>query len=112
MAKKAEAFKQYNQAAIASMIVERMPELVSAMAQPMSKIGNLTVLTTDGSSTGASKITNELLNVAAQSMTMIKGLTGFDLSAALQSGNDSTKPLGSNAQLIQASAKAENGEGS
>lgn len=84
MAKKADAFKMYNDAAMASMIVDKLPELVQAAAQPLSKIGQMTVLSTSGDSVGASKITGDVLNVAAQSLTMIKGLTGIDLSDALR----------------------------
>ncbi|MBZ0187202.1 MAG: hypothetical protein K8F91_13220, partial [Candidatus Obscuribacterales bacterium] len=57
MAKKAEAFKQYNDAAMASMVIEKLPELVSAAAQPLSKIGNVTLLSTGGDTTGMGKLT-------------------------------------------------------
>ena len=66
------------------MIVEKLPDLVSAAAQPLSKIGSMTVLSTGGDSAGASKVTSDVLNVAAQSMMMIKGLTGIDLAEALK----------------------------
>lgn len=79
MSKKAEAYKLYNDAAMASMIIEKLPELVSAAAQPLSKIGNVTLLSTGGDSTGMGKITSDVLGVAAQGMTMVKGLTGIDL---------------------------------
>jgi flotillin len=85
MTKKAEAFKLYNDAAMASMIIEKLPALVEAAAAPLSKIGSMTVLSTGSdSSAGASKITNDVLNVAAQSVTMVKGLTGIDLAQALK----------------------------
>jgi flotillin len=84
MAKKAEAFKQYNEAAMASMIVEKLPEMISAAATPLQKIGSMTVLAT-GDSAGVSKITGDVLNVAAQGMTMVKGLTGVDLAAYMRS---------------------------
>ncbi len=84
MMKKAEAFKQYNDAAMASMVVEKLPALVSAAAQPLSKIGSMTVLSTGGDGAGASKVTSDVLNVAAQSMMMIKGLTGIDIAEALK----------------------------
>jgi hypothetical protein len=64
-----------------------LPEVVTAAATPLSKIGNVTVLATSGDSIGASRVSNEVLNVAAQSMTLIKGLTGFDLGAALNRKN-------------------------
>jgi flotillin len=85
MSKKAEAFKQYNDAAMASMIIEKLPQLVAAASEPLSKIGNFTVLAT-GDSTGASKVTSDIMNVAAQSLTMVKGLTGIDIAQALKRG--------------------------
>lgn len=85
MAKKAEAFKLYNDAAMASMIIERLPEIVNAAASPLAKIGSMTVLATGGDGgSGASKITSDVMNVAAQSMAMIKGMTGIDIADALR----------------------------
>jgi flotillin len=87
MSKKAEAFKQYNDAAMTSMIVEKLPDMIAAAASPLSKIGNMTVLSTGGegaSGSGASRVTSDVLNVAAQSMAMIKGLTGIDVAEALK----------------------------
>jgi flotillin len=84
MAKKAEAYKQYNEAAMASMIVERLPEIVSAASAPLSKIGQMTVLATGGDTAGASKITSDVISVAAQTLTMVKGFTGIDLTQALR----------------------------
>jgi len=105
MTKKAEAFKLYNDAAMASMIIDRLPELVAAAAAPLAKIGSMTVLSTGADGTGASKITNDVLNVAAQSMMMIKGLTGIDLADALKrdrkviEGNTRTQTTDSTKQL-------------
>lgn len=90
MAKKAEAFKQYNDAALSSMLIEKLPDVVNAAAAPLSKIGSMTVLSTGGEYTGAGKITNEVLNVAAQSLTLIKGLTGVDLAQTLRKDNGHT----------------------
>jgi flotillin len=84
MSKKAEAFKQYNDAAMASMIVDKLPELVQAAASPLTKIGQMTVLSSGGDSVGASKITGDVMNVAAQSLAMVKGLTGIDIGEALR----------------------------
>ncbi|MDR3614706.1 MAG: SPFH domain-containing protein [Candidatus Obscuribacterales bacterium] len=99
MGKKAEAFKQYNDAAMTSMIIERLPEIVAAAAAPLSKIGSMTVLSTggDGSGSGASKVTSDVLNVAAQSMMMIKGLTGIDIADALRKDRKALPDNGSSA---------------
>lgn len=84
MSKKAEAYKQYNDAAMASMIVEKLPDLVQAAAAPLSKIGQMTVLSTGGDGAGASRVTGDVMNVAAQSLAMVKGLTGIDLAESLR----------------------------
>lgn len=94
MTNKAEAYKQYNEAAMASMIVDRLPEMVQAAAGPLSKIGQMTVLSTSGDGTGASKITGDVMNVAAQSLSMIKGLTGIDVAQAIKNA-DGKKSNGS-----------------
>jgi flotillin len=81
MSKKAEAFKQYGEAALASMIIERLPSIVGAAATPLSRIGSVTLLSTgEGGGTGASKLTSDVMNVAMQGVTMVKGLTGIDLT--------------------------------
>ena len=70
-----------------SMIVDKLPEMIAAAAMPLSKIGTMTVLSTGGdgaSGSGASRVTSDVLNVAAQSMAMIKGLTGIDVAEALK----------------------------
>ncbi|MBS1991690.1 MAG: flotillin family protein [Cyanobacteria bacterium SZAS LIN-3] len=84
MSKKAEAYKQYNDAAIANMIIDKLPDLVAAAASPLSKVGNITLLSTNGDTTGASKISGDVLNVAAQSLMMVKSLTGVDLTDTLR----------------------------
>jgi flotillin len=111
MAKKAEAFKQYNDAAMASMVIDKLPELVQAAAQPLSKIGNVTLLSTGGDTTGLGKITADVLSVAAQGVTMVKGLTGIDLVDTMsRSHNDLPKnqQINNQAQAPQAPSPAPN----
>jgi len=98
MTKKAEAYKQYNDAAMASMIIDKLPALVEAAASPLSKIGTMTVLSTGGESSGASRVTSDVMNVAAQGLTMVKGLTGIDIVQALKRGEDSRIQDESNAR--------------
>ncbi|MBN9395679.1 MAG: flotillin family protein [Candidatus Melainabacteria bacterium] len=84
MAKKAEAYKQYNDAAVANMLIEKLPDLVQAAASPLARVGNITLLSNGADNTGMSKITADVLGVAAQSLSMVKGLTGIDLTDALK----------------------------
>jgi flotillin len=83
MVKRAEAYKLYNEAAIASMIIEKLPQIVEAAAAPLSKIGQVTVVSTGGDSLGGNRLTQEVVNAATQSLAMVKGLTGIDLVASL-----------------------------
>jgi len=99
MIKKAEAYKMYNEAAMASMIIEKLPELVQAAAQPLSKIGNVTVLSTGGETTGVSKLTSDVISVASQGLTMVKGLTGIDLVETMKHSSRLQLPV--NAQPPQ-----------
>jgi hypothetical protein len=50
----------------------------------LKKIGQMTVLSTGSDGAGASKIPGDVLNVAAQSLAMVKGLTGIDIGEALR----------------------------
>ncbi|MBY0548015.1 MAG: hypothetical protein K2W95_12035 [Candidatus Obscuribacterales bacterium] len=84
MMKKAEAYKLYNDAAIASMIIEKLPQIVEAASAPLSKIGSVTLLSTGGDNIGGSRLTNEVVAAAAQSLHLVKGLTGVDLASHFQ----------------------------
>ncbi len=73
------------------VVMHRLPEIVAAADSPLSKIGQMTVLST-GDSSGASKITSDILNIANQGLVMVKGLTGIDITSYLHKDNgDSEK---------------------
>jgi len=76
---KAEALKKYGEAALAQEIIGRLPEITRAVAEPLSAIKNLTVISNDG----ASAITKTVGEVASEVPAVVKNLTGLDLSALL-----------------------------
>src|SRR6202011_5098599 len=50
---KAEAYQEFNQAAIVDKLISSMPEIVRALASPLSKVDRITVVSTgDGASAG------------------------------------------------------------
>ena len=55
MEKKAEAWKQYNQAAIVQQLIEALPQVATAIAQPLAQTDRIVVISTggDGQSGGA-----------------------------------------------------------
>jgi flotillin len=87
---KAEAYQRFNQAAIVSAILEAMPAIVSAAAEPMANIDNLTVLSTEG----ASDVVKTTTQTVAQANATIKNLTGVDVAALIGSvAPSTTKPI-------------------
>jgi flotillin len=87
MEKKAEAWKQYNQAAIIQQLIEALPQVAAAISEPLSKTDRIVVISTGGdanSGAGASRITADITNIVAQVPATVEALTGVDLMSALQ----------------------------
>jgi flotillin len=87
MEKKAEAWKQYNQAAIIQQLIEALPQVAAAISEPLAKTDRIVVISTGGdgnSGAGASRITADITNIVAQVPATVEALTGVDLMAALQ----------------------------
>ena len=84
MEKKAEAWKQYSQAAIIQQLIEALPQVAEAVAQPLAKTDRIVVISNGGDGAGASKITADVTNIIAQVPAILEALTGVDLIEALQ----------------------------
>ena len=79
LALRAEAFKQFNEAAIIQTVLGMLPEIVRAAAEPMSSIDNLTVLSNDG----ASELVKNTTRTVTEASATVKGLTGLDVPALI-----------------------------
>lgn len=79
LALRADAYKQFNEAAIIQTVLTALPDIVRAAAEPMSHIGSLTVLSADG----ASDIVRNATRAMVESTTAIKGLTGLDVPSLI-----------------------------
>jgi len=75
LAMRADAYKQFNEAAIIQTVLAALPDIVRAAAEPMSKIDSLTVMSADG----ASDLVKNATRAVVESTTAIKGLTGLDV---------------------------------
>lgn len=85
MDKKAQAWKQYNEAAVAQLVIEKLPEIVRGVSEPLSKTEKIVIVNTGGSDgTGVSKVTRDVTNIVAQLPPIIAGLTGVDLHQLVQ----------------------------
>ncbi len=89
MRQRADAFKQYEQAAVLDLLSGMLPDIVRAASEPLSAIEHMTVISTDG----ASQLTKTVASNIEQGMSIASTLTGLDLRAMLtqlaaQGGSD------------------------
>jgi len=77
---KAEAYQQWNQAAVVDKLLTNMADVVRAMAEPLSKVEKITIVSTgNDSSAGVHKITGDMTKIAAQVPALFEALSGMDI---------------------------------
>ena len=96
---KAEAFQEYNQAAVVDKLITSMPEVVRALASPLANVDKITIVSTgNGDAAGMSKITGDIAKMAAQVPALFETLSGMDVRELLgkvrQIGDKAEKPAG------------------
>jgi len=78
---KAEAYQEFNQAAIVDKLITNMPEVVKALAAPLANVDKITVVSTgNGDAAGLNKITGDMTKMAAQIPALFETLSGMPLS--------------------------------
>lgn len=85
---KADSFAAYNDAAIYQMLIEVMPELARAVAQPLSNVEKI-IMVGEGAD-GVSKLTGQVASIIAQLPTVIQSLSGVDIKKILKKMNIAT----------------------
>lgn len=84
MKEKAEAWQEYNQAAVIQQLIDALPQVAKAVAEPLSRTERIVVINSGGDSAGASRVTQDVANVIAQVPATIEALTGLDLIKAIK----------------------------
>jgi flotillin len=79
LALRAEAYRQFNEAAVIQTVLSMLPEIVRAAAEPMANIKDLTVLSTDG----ASELVRNGTRTVAEASAVVKGVTGIDIPSLI-----------------------------
>jgi flotillin len=97
MSVKAEAYQEYNQAAVADKLLTNLPEVVRALTAPLEKVDKITIVSTGSAdTTGMHKVTGDLAQVAAQVPTLFESLSGMNMSELLSKmrviGDAAAKP--------------------
>jgi len=81
MAKKADSWKEYNQAAVIQLVLQSLPEIAQAIAAPLAKTESITIVSSggEGGGAGASKVTKDVADILAQLPPIVESLSGIDL---------------------------------
>jgi flotillin len=83
----AEALKLYNEAGLSIEALKVLPEIAAAVSEPLSRAGSTTIISQGGnagSGTGASKLTEDAVQVLSQLSPIMEQLAGVDLKRFLQ----------------------------
>ena len=95
---KAEAYQEYNQAAVVDKLITGLPEVVRALSEPLSKVDKVTIVSTgNGDAAGSYKLTGDITKIAAQVPALFEALSGMQMSDLLGKvrliGDKAPKPL-------------------
>jgi flotillin len=77
---KAEAYQEYNQAAVVDKLITGLPEVVRAMSAPLSQIDKITIVSTGGDTAGVNKLTGDMAKMAAQVPALFEALSGMNVA--------------------------------
>jgi flotillin len=83
----AEALKLYNEAGLSIEALKVLPEIAAAVAEPLSRAGETTIISTGGNpgdGTGAARLTDDVVQVMSQLGPIMKQLSGVDLQQMLR----------------------------
>jgi len=89
MTTKAGAYQEYNQAAIVDRLLASMPEIVKSLAEPLSRVDKITVVSTgdgngNGPGTGINRVTGDMTQMIAQVPAIFESLTGLNLAEMMR----------------------------
>ncbi|XP_045596691.1 flotillin-1 isoform X4 [Procambarus clarkii] len=84
MMQKAEAQKEYKEAAMLEMFLETLPKVAAEVAAPLSQAKKLTMVSSGKSEIGAAKLTGEVMEIITRVPQMVKTLTGVDITKSIR----------------------------
>lgn len=80
MAKKAEAYKEYKEAAMVEMLLETLPKVAAEVAAPLSQAKKITMVSSGTGDVGAAKLTGEVLTIVGRIPELVKQMTNVDIT--------------------------------
>lgn len=91
MEKKADAYKKYNGAAMAEMMIRIMPQMAAEIAKPLSQIDKINIYGTGDGTNGASQISGNMPIVMKQVFDTMSEATGVDFTEIMRAGTYDAK---------------------
>lgn len=84
--RKAEALAKMNEAGKLQMVIERLPEIARAVAEPMSRIGNITIIGggDNGDGAGAQDVARYTVGALKAVNEALKDTIGFDMTEVMK----------------------------
>merc|ERR1719229_1831037 len=87
MAKKADAWKEYKEAAMVDMMLQTLPKVAAEVAAPLSQAKKITMVSDGSGEVGAARITSEVLEVMVKVPDMVNRMTGVDVTNNIMNGS-------------------------
>ena len=82
---KAQAFQQYNEAAVIELLVKVLPEIAGRISEPLAKTDKIVIINSgNGAGGGASRITGDITQIIAQLPPVLESLTGVRFEKLLE----------------------------
>ncbi len=112
MHNKADAWKEYGQAAVIDKLLESLPEVAAAVSAPLAKTDRIVMISGGGDGMGASRLTSDVTRVVAQLPEVIESLTGIDILGTLKNLEQIVTTDGSGDDSMEADGGGETAESS
>ena len=112
MHNKADAWKEYGQAAVIDKLLESLPEVAAAVSAPLAKTDRIVMISGGGDGMGASRLTSDVTRVVAQLPEVIESLTGIDILGTLKNLEQIVTTDGSGGDSMEADGGGETAESS
>lgn len=80
MAKKADAWKDYQDAAMVDMILETLPKIAAEISSPLCQTSKITMVSSGKGDVGAAKLSGEVLTLMEKMPHVVENLTGINIT--------------------------------
>jgi len=84
MAKKADAWKDYQDAAMIDMVLNTLPKIAAEVSAPLTNTRKVTMVSSGKGEVGAMKLTNEVMGIMEKLPSVVENLTGINIAKSMK----------------------------